>query len=100
ERNPVMRRLSILIVLAALAAPAFGQVDKKVAKELQAGYAKVIAAIKKKDIKGVMSHMTADVTMKEMGQTMNRAQSEAMMKQQMPMMDLQSSTITFSKVSA
>jgi ketosteroid isomerase-like protein len=95
-----MKRIGLIAALFALAMPALGQVDAKVEKALQAGYKKVIAAMKKKDIKGVMAELTPDATMTEMGRTMNRAEMEAMLKQQLPMMDLQSASIKFSKLTA
>ena len=95
-----MRKAILTIALLAFAAPIFAQVDHKVEKELQASYGKVIAAIKKKDVKTVMSLMTPDATMKEMGQTMKRDQFEAMFTQQIKVLELESSTLTFSKVAA
>lgn len=96
-----MKRLTMLLGAAALAAviaPATAQVDKKAKDELMAGYAKIVAALKKKDVKSIVSQMTPDVVIKENGQTMNKAQFEAMLKQQLPMMELVSSKINFTKV--
>lgn len=95
-----MKRLGIIAVLAMFALPALGQIDAKVEKELQASYKKVVAAIKKKDVKAIMNHMTPDATMTEMGHKMTRAEFEPMLKQRIPMLDLQSSTIKFTKVTA
>jgi ketosteroid isomerase-like protein len=95
-----MKRLGLVAALIAIAVPALGQVDAKVEKELLAGYGKVVAALKKKDAKGVVAYMTPNATMKQMGQTMTRAQFEPMLKQQIQMVDVQSASIKFSKLVA
>jgi ketosteroid isomerase-like protein len=95
-----MKKLGLIAALFALAVPALGQVDAKLEKEMRASYNRVIAAMKKKDVKGVMAEMTSDATMTEMGRKMSRAEMEAMLKQQMPAMDVQSATIKFSKLTA
>ena len=95
-----MKRLALVAALVAVTVPVLGQVDKKVEKELQSGYAKVIAAIKKKDANAVMKSMTADATMTEMGRKMTRKEFEPMLREQIKSVDVQSSTIKFSKVTA
>jgi ketosteroid isomerase-like protein len=93
-----MRCFVIAAAAALLALPALAQVDKATEKELRASYGKVIAAMKKKDAKGVVAQMTPDATMKEMGQTLTRAQFESMLPQQLAMIDVQSADIAFSRL--
>jgi len=93
-----MKRAFLALALAAMTVPALAQVDAKAAKEIRVAYDKVVAALKKKDVKTVMSMMTPDVKMKEMGRTMTRAEFEPMMAQQLQMMELQSADIKFSKL--
>src|SRR5689334_19935516 len=95
-----MKRLAIIAALASLVVPAFAQLDKKVEKELRVDYAKMVAAMKKKDVNGVLGMMTPDATMKEMGRTMTRKEFEPMLKQQIQMLNVTSSEIKFSKVAA
>jgi ketosteroid isomerase-like protein len=94
-----MRRWALAVALAAIAVPAVGQVDTKLAKEMKASYNRVISAMKRKDVKAVMAEMTPDCTMKEMGQTITAKEFEPMLTQQIQMMDLQTSEIKFSKLS-
>jgi ketosteroid isomerase-like protein len=89
-----------MVAVLALAAPAFGQVDAKVEKELQASYAKLVAAMKKKDVKGVIDRMTPDAKMKEGKRIVTRAQLESQLNMQLGMMDLQSSQLKFTKLAA
>jgi ketosteroid isomerase-like protein len=96
-----MKRFSMILAAVALSAalvPACAQVDAKAKGELLAAYGKVVAALKKKDLKTLMSMITPDAVMKEAGQTMNRAQFEATMKQQLPMMDLVSAKMNITKL--
>ena len=95
-----MKRFALVAAALAMAAPAFGQVDKKVEKELQASYKTLVAQLKKKDISGVMNHMTADATLTENNHKMTRAEFETVLKSQIHMMDLQSSSIKFTKLTA
>ncbi len=93
-----MKRLGLIAALLALAAPSFAQVDAKVSKELQVGYAKMIGKLKSKDVKGMMTMVTKDAVIKEMGQTMTRDQFEANVKQQLGMMEFISASIKFQKL--
>ena len=94
-----MRRLLLSAAALMLVLPAAAQVDAKLEKEIRASYNKVVAALKRKDVKAVMSQMTPNATMKEMGRTMTRAEFEQTLKQQIPMMDVQSAAVKFSKLS-
>lgn len=95
-----MKRLAIFVALASLVVPAFAQVDKKVEKEIRADYVRMVTAMKKKDVNGVLGMMTPDATMKEMGRTMTRKEFEPMLKQQIQMLNVTSADIKFSKIAA
>ena len=93
-----MRKSILAVALLVVSLPVFGQIDKKAEKELLVSYQKVVTALKKKDVKAVMSMMTPDATATEMGQTMNRAQFEQMLKQSLGMMEFESMSVKFTKV--
>ncbi len=99
-----MRSVALISVIAVslamtTAVPVLAQVDHKAEKELEAGYQKIVAMMKKKDVKGVMSMLTPDATMTEMGKTMTRAEFEPMLKQQFAGMQIESANIKFTKLS-
>ncbi len=93
-----MHKSFMVLVTLVLASPVLAQVDHKAEKEILRSYEKVVSALKKKDIKGIMSMMAPDIKIIEMGQTMNRAQFEANLKAQLPQIEFQKSKVTFSKL--
>ncbi|MEP6754605.1 MAG: nuclear transport factor 2 family protein [Chthonomonadales bacterium] len=93
-----MRKLLFVLGAIVVSTSALAQVDKKVEKELQAAHLKVMAALKKKDVKGVTNSMTDDAVMKEMGQTMNKKQFETMLTTNLGMIDIVSADVKFSKL--
>src|SRR5437763_13167322 len=56
--------------------------DKAVRKEIDAGYKKLIAAMKAKDVEGIMALGTADFTYKQGKMKMTGEQMKASMQQQ------------------
>jgi ketosteroid isomerase-like protein len=95
-----MRRFSLVAALLAFGVPALAQVDAKVEKELQTAYKSIVTAMKKKDVPGLMKHMTEDATMTEGGRTLKRAEFEPFVRQQIQLMDVKSSKLKFTKVVA
>src|SRR5690349_16205824 len=68
-----------LVPMAALADDSPAEVKK----QIEANFAKMIEAFKKHDIKGVMAVAADDYQGEAMGQKVNKAQMEGMMKQYM-----------------
>ena len=93
-----MRNSLLVIAILSLSTPMFAQIDAKVERELQSSYAKVIVAMKKKDVKGIMNMMTLDATFNEIGQKMTRDKFEQQLTTSIKTTQFESSLLIFSKI--